>query len=76
MDSLSLLQNVHRNEGRRPILWRNLFVAKYLCNNLNWNTGIPVYLVAQGLITEWLTHLKMSFATYIDLEGGGQAGVM
>ena len=24
MDSLSLLQNVHRNEGARPILWRLL----------------------------------------------------
>ena len=39
MNSLSLLQNVHRNEGRRPIIFVvNLFVAKYLCNTLNWNS--------------------------------------
>jgi len=29
---------VHRGEGARPILWRNLFVAKYLCNILYWNS--------------------------------------
>ena len=43
----------------------NLFV--------NWNTRIPVYFVAQGLITEWLTHLKIPCATYIDLGGAGSS---